>query len=214
MATLVVVRHGEAEGNQHHRFIGHSQTRLTEAGHRQAKALAARLGDEPVTRIVASDLVRCVETVTPLARHGGLDIETEIRLREIHNGEWTGLLPEEIAERWPTLWEDYALGADVQRPGGERWKDVAERVIPVAEQLLGGDGVVVVGTHSGPTMILARWAAGSPVVGNVFRGHLGALHNGSLTVIGPGPRLISFNDVGHLAPLPDQRLPFAPVTRP
>lgn len=214
MATLVIVRHGQAEGNRDHRFIGHSQVRLTDTGHGQARAVASRLSSLSVTRIVSSDLKRCVETVAPLAESLGMDVETDPGLREVDNGEWTGLLPEEIALRWPELWTDYVQGGDVRRPGGERWADVASRVVPVAEDLLSADGVVVVGTHSGPGLIMARWASGAEVAGNVFRGHLGALDNGSLTVIGDGPRLISFNDVGHLAPLPDQQLPFAPVRSP
>lgn len=214
MATLVIVRHGEAEGNQDHRFIGQSQSRLTDTGRHQARAVAYRLERQHVTRIVASDLMRCVETVAPLAEDIGLEVEADSRLREIDNGEWTGLLPEEIADRWPDLWADYVGGGDVQRPGGERWADVASRVVPVAEGLIAEEGVIVVSTHSGPSLILTLWASGSRVNGNVFRGRLGALHNGSLTVIGEGPRLISFNDVGHLAALPDQRLPFAPLRRP
>jgi broad specificity phosphatase PhoE len=214
MATLVVVRHCQADGNEEHRFIGHTQSHLTDVGYRQAEALASRLEGESVTRIVTSDLVRCVETVTPLTERLDIRIETDVRLREIHNGDWTGFLPEEISGRWPALWDDYVRGADVQRPSGERWADVAARVVPVAEQLLAEDGVVLVSTHSGPALIMARWASGSQVAGNVFQGRLGALHNGSVTVIGAGPRLVSFNDVGHLAALPDQRLPFAPVKRP
>lgn len=214
MATLVIVRHGQAQGNRDHRFIGHSQVRLTAAGRDQAQAVASRLSSQAVTRIVSSDLERCMETVAPLADVLGLAVETDSRLREVDNGEWTGLLPEEIEDRWPELWHDYVRGGDVQRPAGERWADVASRVVPVAEGLVSGEGMVVVGTHSGPALIMARWASGSEVAGNVFRGHLGALHNASLTVIGEGPRLISFNDVGHLAPLPDQGLPFAPVRSP
>lgn len=214
MATLIVVRHGEAEGNQSHRFIGQSQVRLTEAGWSQARAVSDRLVGAGVTRVVSSDLVRCTETVAPLADALGVDVETDARLREIENGEWTGMLPEEIAAEWPELWNDYVRGSDVQRPAGERWADVASRVVPLVESLLAEEeATVVVGTHSGPTLIMARWASGSQVAGNVFQGHLGSLHNGSLTVLGSGPRLLSFNDVGHLASLPDQGLPFAPVTR-
>ena len=212
MATLIVVRHGESGGNAEHRFIGHTQVSLTERGHFQAKRLAQRLVDEPITRIVASDLIRCVETATPLAETLGLDVETTPALREVDNGDWTGLLPTEIAARWPEIWNDYVAGVDVARPGGERWADVARRVIPVAEQLLNEAGVVVVATHSGPALLLAMWAMGMKVQENIYAGRFGALHNTALTVIGPGPRLISYNDVGHLAALPDQRLPFAAVT--
>ena len=127
MATLVVVRHGEAEGNHSHRFIGQSQMKLTEEGHRQAEVLAARLSSLPVTRLVSSDLVRCIATLEPLARVAGLPVETDPGLREIDNGEWTGLLPEEIRQGWPEMWSQYVAGGDVPRPGGERWIDVAGR---------------------------------------------------------------------------------------
>lgn len=214
MATLVVVRHGEAEGNRDHRFVGHSQVPLTAHGQRQAEAVADRLSGEAIVRIVSSDLIRCVETVRPLALRTGLDVETDDRLREVGNGEWTGLLPEEIAARWPSLWSDYAAGADVQRPGGETWGDVADRVLPVADELLALDGIVVVATHSGPTLLLAMWATGIEPEGNIFRRTFSAPHNAALTVIGEGPRLVTFNDTGHVAPLADQRLPFAPVSSP
>jgi len=214
MATLFVVRHGEAEGNNDHRFIGQSQPRRTEMGRLQAEAVADRLGRLPVGRIVASDLVRCVETVEPLAQKLGIEIETDPRLREVANGEWTGLLPEEIAEGWPDMWEAYTAGEDVARPGGERWRDVADRVLSAVEELLDSKEPDVVSTHSGPTVILAMWAAGIPQNGNVFRGPFGAPHNASITVIGDGPRLVTYNDVGHVAPVPDQRLPFSPVKSP
>lgn len=211
MATLVVVRHGEAEGNYSHRFIGQSQMQLTDEGHRQAEVLAARLSSLPVTRLVSSDLLRSTATLEPLSRVAGLAVETDSRLREIDNGEWTGLLPEEIRQGWPEMWADYVAGMDVPRPGGERWIDVARRVIPVAEELVSGDGTVVVASHGGPVLILAMWASGISIEGNIFRGRLASLGNASVTMIEPGPRLLTFNDVGHLMASPDQRLPFEEV---
>lgn len=210
MATLIIVRHGDAEGNLDHRFIGQSQVALTPLGRRQAEAVADRLADESVTRVVASDLSRCLDTVAPLARRLDLAVETDRRLREIQNGDWTGMLPTEIAARWPELWSDYVNGVDVDRPAGERWRDVAARVLEAAEELMADDGTVVVGTHGGPALILALWAVGVKVESNIFRGRLGPVHNGSVTVLGVGPRLVAFNDVGHLAATPDQRLPFEP----
>lgn len=210
MATLIVVRHGEAEGNHDHRFIGQSQVPLTSLGHRQAAAIAHRFREEPVTRVVASDLIRAVDTVAPLAESFGLPVVRDPRLREIENGDWTGLLPVEIAERWPELWNDYVTGVDVARPLGERWRDVADRVLEAAEELMEEDGTVVVGTHGGPALILAQWATGTIADSNIFRGRLGAVHNGSVTVLDAGPRLVAFNDVGHLAAIPDRRTPFTP----
>lgn len=214
MATLVVIRHGEADGNRDHRFIGHHQSHLTDTGLAQATALADRLADAPITRVVSSDLVRCVETVRPLARAHGLEVEVDAGLREVANGKWTGLLPTEIQAGWPDLWADYVSGADVQRPGGETWRAVADRVVPIADLLLGEEGVCVVATHSGPTLVLALWAAGIAQEGNIFLSGFGAPHNSSVTVIAPGPRLVAYNDAGHVAGLPDLRLPFSPVRKP
>jgi len=211
MATLLVVRHGQAEGNGSHRFIGQSQVPLTAEGRDQAAALSERLIAAPVTRLVASDLDRAIATLEPLAARLRLSIEPDPRLREIENGEWTGLVPTEIAAGWPEMWLDYVGGTDVDRPGGERWSDVAARVVPVAEELLTTEGMVVVGTHGGPGLVLAAWAAGLTTEGNIFRGRLGALDNASITVIDPGPRLVGFNDVGHLGVSPDPSLPFAPT---
>ena len=208
-ATLIVVRHGEAEGNDDHRLIGQSEVPLTERGRRQAEALARRLAGEPVTRIISSDLTRSLDTIRPLAGTVGVVPETDPRLREIDNGEWTGLLPSEIRSRWPELWEAYLAGEDVLRPGGERWRDVARRVTAGVSPLLDERGTVVVATHGGPALILALWASGQPVAGNIFRSRLGALHNASITVIDAGPRLVSFNDIGHLNTVPDRRLPFS-----
>lgn len=208
MGTVYVIRHGEAAGNAEHRFIGQTQMELTERGRRQAEAVANRLREEPIERLLASDLNRAVKTLEPLSRVVGLEIEPSADLREIDNGEWSGLLPTEIEAGWPDLWRDYTDGADVDRPGGERWRDVAARVIPVVSPLLADDGVSVVASHGGPSLILALWAAGIEVDGNIFRSRLAALDNCSITVIDPGPRLVAFNDVGHLGARPDQRLPF------
>ncbi|HLU32362.1 MAG TPA: histidine phosphatase family protein [Acidimicrobiia bacterium] len=208
MGTVYVVRHREAAGNEAHRFIGQTQMELTERGRLQAQAVARRLREEPVQRLLASDLHRAVQTLMPLSHHLGIEIETDPDLREIHNGEWSGLLPAEIEAGWPELWKAYTGGADVDRPGGERWRDVAARVIPVVSPLLAADGVSVVASHGGPSLIVALWAAGIEVDGNIFRSRLAAVDNCSITVIDPGPRLVAFNDVGHLGARPDQRLPF------
>jgi broad specificity phosphatase PhoE len=208
MGTVYVIRHGEADGNQDHRFIGQTQMELTEKGRRQAEAVAHRLREEPIQRLLASDLNRAVQTLEPLSRSLGIEIETHSDLREINNGEWSGLLPTEIEAGWPTLWRAYTGGADVDRPGGETWRAVATRVIPVVRPLLDEEGVSVVASHGGPSLILALWAAGIEVDGNIFRSRLAALDNCSITVIDPGPRLVAFNDVGHLGARPDQRLPF------
>ena len=213
MGSIVLVRHGEAEGNQHHRLIGWSDVGLTAVGHRQARSVARRLAEAGVSRIVASDLKRTMQTARPLADAVGLEPLPDPRLREIDNGAWTGLTPSEVAAGWPEVWQSYVGGVDVDRPGGERWGDVRRRVVEALEEHLSADGLTVVFSHGGPLVIAASWASGVRVSGNVFRGPLAAAENASLCTIVNGPRLLGYNDVGHLRPVPHVDVPYAPVNK-
>lgn len=218
MTTFLIVRHGHAEGNAEHRFIGQTDVPLDEMGHLQARALADRLRAGPIDRIVSSDLRRAIDTITPLAEAIGVPIKHDPRLREISNGEWSGLLPTEISARWPELWDAYRSGEDVLRPGGEQWSAVRERAVMAVREHAASGGVIVLCTHGGTALNLALWAGGFPAGGNIFMGKLGALGNTSITTIEVNGdsdlevRLAGFNDIGHLAgATPDLRLPFDPV---
>lgn len=208
---LVVIRHGTAEGNRHHRFIGWSPVRLDDDGHRQAEAVADRLQQAGVSRVVSSDLIRAVETARPLAERLGVELETDERLREVNNGDWTGMLPTEIADRWPELWEAYVSGEDVARPGGEQWADVRARIRTALTDLADEDTTTAVFTHGGPVLLAAEWALDAAFPGNIFRGPLAAPSNASITTIETGPRLLGYADVGHLWPLATLDVPYSPV---
>ncbi len=198
--TILLLRHAEAEGNAERRFIGQQDVALSALGKKQVEALTRRLQLLPVTRIVSSDLQRCIETVGRLADALGMEIETDRRWREIANGQWGGLVGDEIAQRWPEAWQRYRGGEDVARPDGERWADVRERVVAAYEDLaddLAAGEVAVVSTHGGPGALLAMWTIG--LSGTAFGGPIGPLANASITTLGlPGPRLLGINDVGHL----------------
>lgn len=211
MGRLVLVRHGQAEGNSEHRFIGQTDVPLTDLGRRQAEAVGLRLRTANIGRVVSSDLSRAADTAAAIAAVSGTEVSAEPRIREIDNGEWAGLTPDQIAQAWPDLWVRYRGGEDVPRPGGERWADVRKRSLAVLEELLHLEGITVVVSHGGPIIIGAHWAARQVVEGNVFRGPLGAVQNAAITVIDPGPQLTAFNDVGHLDVFAGFEVPDAPV---
>lgn len=202
MTRVLIVRHGEAEGNREHRFIGQSDVPLTAHGRGQVEALTGRLASIGITRVVSSDLQRASSTVTPVAELLGLPVQHDARFREIANGEWANLVAADVAERFPDLWSRYRAGEDVDRPGGECWGDVQVRAVAALEDLLAevdSDETVLVGTHAGPALALLRWAIGLPPRGSVWAGPFGQLHNTSISTISiPGPRLHTVNDTGHL----------------
>ncbi len=75
MKHFYLVRHCKAEGQD-------PDAALTPLGCQQAAALAAFFTDIPVERIIASPYLRAQATAEPLARHFGLEIETDSRLEE------------------------------------------------------------------------------------------------------------------------------------
>lgn len=196
--SVLLVRHGEAVGNRERRFIGHLDVALSELGSAQAQRVAERLADAGIERIVSSDLQRAADTATPLSRLLGIPVETTPELREVNNGDWTGLLPEEIRAGWPEMFADYLRGVDVARPGGERWRQVYARVSAVLGDLLRADTTVAVFTHGGPLLCAAAWATGTEIAGNIFTGRLAPASNGSVSAIITGPRLATWNETGHL----------------
>ena len=212
MGRIVLVRDGEAEENRQHRLIGWSDVGLTALGQRQAELVADRLGDADIARVVTSDLRRTMQTAEPLARALDLEALREPRLREINNGAWTGFSPDQVAKNWPDLWQRYVDGEDVPRPEGERWADVRMRVVSALEEYLAADGTTIIFTHGGPVVISAAWASGVQIEGNVFRSTIGAAENTSFCTIVSGPRLVGYNDVGHLRAIADTDIPYAPVT--
>jgi 8-oxo-dGTP pyrophosphatase MutT (NUDIX family)/phosphohistidine phosphatase SixA len=72
---LLVVRHAWAGDSE--KWVGDDRLRpLDEKGRRQSEELVRTLEPYAVERILSSPLVRCVQTVEPLAAARGLDVET------------------------------------------------------------------------------------------------------------------------------------------
>ena len=79
--TLYLVRHGHA--GTRGRFEGPDIDRpLSDKGHHQAEAFATDLRGVPVEQVMSSRAVRCQQTVGPVARERGLDVEVHPALTE------------------------------------------------------------------------------------------------------------------------------------
>jgi broad specificity phosphatase PhoE len=147
---LVLVRHGESEGNRDRRFGGHGPSRLTELGRRQAAAAAQAISRLPVDAIYVSDLPRAVETAAPLARATGLTPTETPALRERSVGEMTGRTFEDVLANAPELWTALlSRDADWVPPGGESHAMCSARVGQFLDEVLAHhpSGRVVLVSH-------------------------------------------------------------------
>ena len=71
---------------------------------------------------------RAQQTAQALAEVTGLPVHLDPRLREIHQGEWEGLLASEIRARYPALWEQWHNAPlRVRLPGGETLHELETR---------------------------------------------------------------------------------------
>src|SRR3984893_7464329 len=76
-----LVRHAKAGSRRD--WEGPDECRpLTAAGRLQAAAIAERLRARPVTRLLSSPYLRCVQTLEPLAKELGLVVECDDDLAE------------------------------------------------------------------------------------------------------------------------------------
>jgi probable phosphomutase (TIGR03848 family) len=89
--TLILLRHGKSTANGAGVLAGRSPgVQLDDTGVAQAGKLVDRLAGVPLAEIVCSPMLRCEQTVAPLATARGLTPVTEPELSEVAYGAWTG----------------------------------------------------------------------------------------------------------------------------
>ncbi|MGN0096902.1 MAG: histidine phosphatase family protein [Corynebacterium sp.] len=89
--TVTFVRHGQSTGNASGLIVGTEPgPPLTDLGHEQADAAAARLSDEPFDGVYASSLYRTQQTAEPTAKARGLTVQILPGVAEIPAGTWKG----------------------------------------------------------------------------------------------------------------------------
>lgn len=128
VTRLYLVRHGQSAGNAEGRFGGHSPTPLSDLGREQAIATATALSKEKIDAIYSSDLLRAVQTASPLAELLDLPVNKSKAFRERHVGVLEGLTFDESKESYP---EDYyaLINRSVHHviTKGESYRDLLRR---------------------------------------------------------------------------------------
>ena len=155
MLTLVLTRHGITPAGDV-MLGGQLDVPLAPKGRIQAEALGERLAGVRIDRIIASPMLRALETAHAIA--AGRPVEVDERLRELNYGRWEGLSYAEIESQDPALralWE--ADPASTCSPGGECGNDVAARASSFLVDLIAAE----LGSPSGPVVHRPPDAGGS-----------------------------------------------------
>jgi alpha-ribazole phosphatase len=152
VSRLFLLRHGMTTG--HGRYCGSTDAALTQEGWQQMwTAVEGGRWD----RIVSSPLRRCREFAAALAERLGLPFATEVRLRELHFGEWEGVSVDELMINQPDalhlFWKDPGRHAPT---GAEPLDEACARVLSYWHEASADatDDRVLAVTHGGPMRIL------------------------------------------------------------
>jgi broad specificity phosphatase PhoE len=161
---LLLIRHGQSEGNAEGRFGGHTATPLSERGQREAEATARALAPENFSAIYSSDLPRAVATAMPLAQLTGVEIKQTNAFRERSVGVMEGLSFEEAAAEHPLQYAAL-LRRDFEHVllGGESYRQMLDRASLKLDQILAAHkgGRVAIFTHTGTICILTLHLMGA-----------------------------------------------------
>jgi broad specificity phosphatase PhoE len=157
IGRLILVRHGESEGNRDRIFTTTpAELALTDTGRRQAGEAAGRIAARFAPEVViASPYRRAHDTAKIIALELKLPLEVEPLLHERDMGQLRGepydavLKHPEYDPLKPWMWTP---------PGGESFADVQRRAAPVLDRLAREHSAkdVVVVSHGGVMMSL--WA--------------------------------------------------------
>jgi 2,3-bisphosphoglycerate-dependent phosphoglycerate mutase len=133
---LVLVRHGQSEGNLKNLFTGWKDPDLTEQGIAESKEAGRTLKAKGLTFDFAftSVLIRAQHTLdlilTELGQTG-LPTSKDLALNERDYGDLSGLNKDDARKRWGEdqvhIWR---RSYDVPPPGGESLKDTLARALP------------------------------------------------------------------------------------
>ncbi len=136
---LILIRHGETDGQSSVRFYGSTDVDLSESGRAQMRRVAAALRHQNVDLWVASPLRRAWRGA--LIANGGGRLTLEADFREIHFGRWEGMTQEEIQASDPVRYEDWQKGVEgFEYPNGESREAFRARVASGVARLLSAGG--------------------------------------------------------------------------
>jgi broad specificity phosphatase PhoE len=204
MTTIILVRHGETEGNVQQVWHGAMDAPLTRRGQQQVAATAAHFAEihrtQPIDRFYVSPLPRARSTAQAIARAIGVEPQVDEGLREFDLGDWEGRTFRDLKET-EDLWGRWAADPGFAPPNGESPRSFSQRAQRAIRDLAArhpGQTTLLV-THGGIIChVLAAWLGTGPADWPRWEPH-----NCAITFLypdGAGWRATRVNDIRHLPP--------------
>lgn len=153
---VLLVRHCQSQANAEGRIEGRGDSPLSEAGERQAEAVAAFIAALALGEVtlIASSQARAIATAGAIGAACGWSHVSDHRIREGELGWMEDLSYTEVGRH---MREKQATELDAHLHGGESLETVAERFSEaLAEAMAASDGTLVLVSHGYAIQALLR----------------------------------------------------------
>ncbi|QST01236.1 histidine phosphatase family protein [Pontibacillus sp. ALD_SL1] len=131
---VYIIRHCKAEGQE-------PEASLTKEGMAQAEKLQVFFQDKEIDRILTSPYKPAIQSIHPLGREKRVALEEDARLEERH-------LSSEPLTDWLEKLERTYSDKELAYEGGESSRIASERAMSVLEEVLQGEGrIIILVTH-------------------------------------------------------------------
>ncbi len=148
--TVILVRHGECEGNREGLFRGRTDFPLNETGREHARALAEALRPLAPSAVYSSPLVRAKETARVISERCDADLILRQGFINIALGRWENRKKADIQQEYPEEWRLWLSHPErLRMAGGETLGDVRRRAFANLDVLVKGHagGVFAIVSH-------------------------------------------------------------------
>jgi broad specificity phosphatase PhoE len=160
-----IIRHGDKEeGDFYNPVLRHQDQPISAKGRAEAKNLVSYFTGKSISSIYISEYLRTGQTSKPVADELKLSPIVDSRLNEVDIGVIEGLTGEEIAEKFPAVWEAFkARDRDFQFPEGESGEQVTSRVKSFFKEKQKDDKDIILVAHDGWIRVVMCYILGIPV---------------------------------------------------
>ncbi len=200
MTKIYLIRHGESEWNFLGKVQGQKNTKLTDLGKSQAKAMGKRLKIENIDIIYSSDLERALNTAEIIGSQINKPVIVSKSIREINFGIWEGLTKKELREKHEDKHDIWLKSPnELELEGAENLNTLKDRAMKWINNIIKenpGKNIAIV-SHSATLKVLLLGILGIPLshYKNI------TISNVSLNIIeyrDYNKVLVKLNDVSHL----------------
>ncbi len=160
---MYLVRHGVTDWHRDRRVLGQRDIGLNSAGYAQSHAAARALAELPITEVLASPMLRAMQTAEIIAAQFQTGVARDPRLTDFRVGPWEGMPYDEV-DASPEYQRFLTDPLSERVPGGEDLAQVRDRAVGAVEQSLrdapAGESIVIV-THAGIVRVILAHFLGS-----------------------------------------------------